>query len=135
MILADAGPLVALVDAKDSAHYRCVDALATFPPVPLATTWPCLTEAMHLLRRQTGRPGQQALWWYFDRGLMTIEELSPGSWRRVRELMDQYADIPMDLADASLVATGEALVERTIFTLDSHFYAYRIGGKPFVVIP
>ena len=40
--------------------------------------------------------------------------------------MEQYSDTPMDLADASLVATAEALHLTRIFTLDSDFYVYRI---------
>jgi hypothetical protein len=50
--------------------------------------------------------------------------------------MQQYQDAPMDLADASLVAAAERLQLRRIFTLDRHFYAYRIDEKhPFDVVP
>jgi predicted nucleic acid-binding protein len=50
--------------------------------------------------------------------------------------MQQYHDTPMDLADASLVAAAEALNLRRIFTLDSHFLAYRFRGTHrFQVIP
>ena len=42
--------------------------------------------------------------------------------------MEQYSDTPMDLADASLVATAEALNLTRIFTLDSDFYVYRINS-------
>ncbi|MEH2375640.1 hypothetical protein [Nostoc sp.] len=37
---------------------------------------------------------------------------------RMRSLMEQYRDIPMDLADASLIATAETLNQKRIFTLD-----------------
>ena len=54
----------------------------------------------------------------------------------MRILMRQYRDSPMDLADASLVAAAEKLNLRRIFTLDDHFYAYRINGThPFTVVP
>lgn len=54
----------------------------------------------------------------------------------MRELMRQYADSPMDLADASLVITAERLGLRKIFTLDGHFRAYRILGRDtFEVVP
>jgi predicted nucleic acid-binding protein len=50
--------------------------------------------------------------------------------------MQQYHDAPMDLADASLVAAAERFQLRRIFSLDRHFYAYRISGQhPFDVIP
>jgi len=44
VILTDTGPLVALVDADDSAHASCVAALTRLTK-PLLTTWPCFTEA------------------------------------------------------------------------------------------
>ena len=48
MILVDAGPLVALVDADDQYHKQCVSALKSLQE-PLATVWPPLTEAMYPL--------------------------------------------------------------------------------------
>ena len=33
-------------------------------------------------------------------------------------LMEQYADLPMDLADASLVVAAEALTATRVFTID-----------------
>ena len=47
MILVDAGPLVALVDADDQYHEQCVSTLKSLQE-PLATVWPPLTEAMYL---------------------------------------------------------------------------------------
>jgi predicted nucleic acid-binding protein len=46
---------------------------------------------------------------------------------RALELMETYADHPMDLADASLIAAAEALSTRRVFTIDrADFSAYRI---------
>lgn len=51
-------------------------------------------------------------------------------------LMAKYADQPMDLADASLVATAERLGLRRLFTLDSDFYVYRLAdGSTLDLIP
>jgi len=42
-------------------------------------------------------------------------------------LIEQYADHPMDLADASLIVAAEALNTRKVFTVDrTDFAAYRI---------
>jgi hypothetical protein len=50
--------------------------------------------------------------------------------------MRQYQDVPMDLADASLVSAAETLNISRIFSLDSDFYIYRLQGKKaFEVIP
>jgi len=59
-----------------------------------------------------------------------------GEWQRIRVLMRRYADTPMDVADASLVAAAEALCQRRIFTIDRHFYIYRQQqGQAFEVVP
>ena len=57
-------------------------------------------------------------------------------WRRIRVLMNQYGDTPMDLADASLVAAAERRGLRKIFTVDGHFRVYRLDGThAFEVVP
>ncbi|MCT7972112.1 hypothetical protein [Laspinema olomoucense] len=54
----------------------------------------------------------------------------------MKVLMDKYQDIPMDLADASLVAVAESQKIKRIFILDSDFYVYRLYDKDaFEVIP
>ncbi|HEX5726948.1 MAG TPA: hypothetical protein VFX98_15845 [Longimicrobiaceae bacterium] len=131
MTLCDTGPLVALIDRDDPHHARCVGALAGLPPAALLTTWPCFTEAMHLLRRVGGLPAQDELWSYLADGLVSLHVPASGEWERMRALMRTYGDAPMDLADASLVALAEGLGLRRVFTLDRHFRAYRTrrGGS------
>jgi predicted nucleic acid-binding protein len=91
---------------------------------------------MYLLWRAGGLPAQDELWGYLADGLVVLHLPAATEWERLRALMQQYHDAPMDLADASLVAASEQLQLRRIFTLDRHFYAYRIDGKyPFDVIP
>src|SRR5262245_12703728 len=48
VILVDAGPLVAILSATDQHRHRCVATLRALRE-PLATVWPAVTEAMHLL--------------------------------------------------------------------------------------
>ena len=69
MILIDAGPLVALVDADDQYHEKCVDCLKGLRE-PLVTVWPPLVEAVYL-------PGdlpqaQEALWEMLARGAVRL---------------------------------------------------------------
>ena len=62
--------------------------------------------------------------------------LKVDEFMRMSALMEKYKDIPMDFADASLVAAAERLGTNRIFTLDSDFYIYRINGrKHFEIIP
>src|SRR5205823_13257184 len=127
-------PLVAPVDHDDPHHVRCVATLQTLPSQPLLTTWPCLTEVMYLLWRAGGLPAQDELWGYLADGLVVLHSSAATEWERIRTLMQQYHYAPMDLADASLVAAAGRFQLRRIFTLDRHFYAYRIDGQhPFDV--
>jgi predicted nucleic acid-binding protein len=128
--------MVALIDGDDAHHARCAHALETLPPQPLVTTWPCFVEAMYLLHRAAGRAAQEELWGFLEDELVRLHETSAPERRRMRELMAAYADLPMDLADASLVAAAESLGLSRIFTLDKHFHAYRIGGgASFQIVP
>jgi predicted nucleic acid-binding protein len=91
---------------------------------------------MHLLRRAGGHGAQEALWRYVEEGLVELHEPAAGEWERMRTLMRQYNDAPMDLADASLVTAAERLGAEQVFTVDRHFRAYRIEGRhAFEVIP
>jgi len=134
--LCDTGPLIAIIDQDDANHARCTAALRTLPASPLLTTWPCLTEAMYLLWRAGGVPAQEQLWGFVADGLVRLHPAEGDDWQRMRALMQQYADVPMDFADASLVVAAERLGLRRIFTLDSHFRAYRMHGKDaFEIVP
>ena len=135
MTLCDTGPLVALIDADDAHHVRCHAALPSLSG-PLVTTWPCLTEAMHFLGKARGWEAQAALWQFVRRGALQVQSADEDQLRRIADLMEQYRDAPMDLADASLVALAEVLPLSRIFTLDSHFRAYRIAGqRAFEIVP
>ncbi len=135
MTLIDAGPLIALIDKGQKHHASCEAALDRVTK-PFLTTWPTWAEAMFLLGRIAGWPGQNALWQYLLRDEVTVIAPTPEQTRRTIHLMEQYRETPMDLADASLVALAEARNIHRIFTLDRHFYVYRLHGKQtFEVIP
>ena len=136
MTLTDTGPLVGLIDADDQHHDICVAGLAELPDSPLLTTWPCFTEAMHLLWQAGRYRYQAALWRMYFRDELVLHEPTPAETVRMAELMEQYQDTPMDLGDASLVAAAERLGLRQIFTVDRQFYVYRLGdGSALDVVP
>lgn len=136
MTLCDASPLFALVDTKQvGANARCKAVLPALSR-PLITTWSAFTEAMYLAYRQGGLPLQRLLWQYVLTGQLYFHIAADAEQKRMAELMEQYSDTPMDLADASLVAAAETLNISRIFTLDSDFYIYqRYGNQPFEVLP
>jgi hypothetical protein len=91
---------------------------------------------MYLLWWAGGFRAQDELWGYLADGLVVLHVPEAEEWGRMHARMQQYRDTPMDFADASFVVAAERLQLRRIFTLDSHFRAYRIDGKhPFEIIP
>lgn len=124
MILVDTGPLVALFDPTDAHHACCVQALKTIEE-PIATTTPVLTEVFHLLT--PGSVGSQRLMDFIVKAGLTVWFLDDETLARAFGLMIKYADAPMDLADASLVAAAESLALHKVFTIDRNDFAiYRI---------
>lgn len=134
MILVDTGPLVALFDASDNYHRTCLDILKDVD-CPLLTVWPVLTEAFYLLNFSW--KAQDNLWEFLARGGMEIADPKRSNMERCRALMSKYRDLPMDLADAALVAAGESSKINSIFTLDhKDFSVYRPSHvKRFELIP
>jgi len=124
VILVDTGPLVALFDPKDSDHTRCRDILERLHE-PLFTTVAVLTEAFHLLAPASR--GAYALREFVMAGGVTVWHSDAEALVRSFELMDRYADHPMDLADASLVVCAERQRARRVWTLDRRdFESYRV---------
>lgn len=135
MTLTDAGPLVALVDADEPDYEVCRTVLAHLR-LPLTTTWPAFTEAMYLLSRAGGPRGREALWRLVLTNRLHVVDLSRSAVERSAELMTTYADLPMDLADATLVVLAEERGARRVFTLDGDFQVYRLHGRQrFEVVP
>ena len=136
MILTDTGPMVALLDADDPYHADCAAALLNLPQEPMITTWVCFTEAMYLLGAVGGYRYQTALWDMRTNGRLVLHTLTLAEADRMAGLMRQYRDTPMDLADASLIATAETRSLRQVFTVDSDFYVYRLAdGSALGVVP
>ncbi len=134
-VLVDAGPLVAVLDESDGDHQRCVSVLKRLSD-PLITTWSVVTEAMYLLG-QTQNPldSQEALLAMLDRQLVLVVELRREDLPRLRALIRKYRDLPMDLADATLVRVAEREVVRQVFTLDKRdFQVYRLGRRETLTI-
>ena len=74
-----------------------------------------------------GSRGADALRDFIAGGGATVWFLDGVALLRAFELMEQYADHPMDLADASLIVAAETLATTKIFTIDrDDFLTYRV---------
>ena len=118
---------MALIDADDQHHTKCVATLQTIRE-PLATVWPAVTEAMYLLADVSG--AQDILWEMLERGPLHVLPLYAADVPRMRELMRKYADRPMDMADAALLRAAEREGIRKIFTIErKDFSVYRLHNR------
>jgi len=133
-LLLDTGALVALLDQSEKNHKPCVDFFKSFVG-EIFTTEPVLTETLYLLG--TSIKAEKACIDFILKGGAMLVPQSPASLSRCIALMDKYQDIPMDFADATLVAFAEESGIYEIFTLDLRgFHTYRIHGKKsFTVWP
>jgi predicted nucleic acid-binding protein len=132
LILVDAGPLKALVDADDQHHAACVAAVREMRE-SLGTVWPALTEAMYLLAEQPR--AQEALWEMLSVGAIQLRPLDQDDVPRMRELMRKYSNRPMDMADAALLRVAEREGIQTIFTVDKKDFAvYRLHGRARITV-
>jgi predicted nucleic acid-binding protein len=132
--ILDTGFFVALLDDSEKNHGRCVTSFKSFKG-RLLTTEPVLTEAIYLLGPSIR--AQKTCIEFVLRGGASLVPQSEESLSRAVALMDKYDDIPMDFADATLVALAEETGIDEVLTLDLRgFNAYRIHGrKTFKVQP
>lgn len=133
-VLADTGPLVAMLSRADEHHLACA-ALARQIKPPLLTSWPVITEAAWLLRAR--RTAVDRLLELVQEGAVAILELDRGSAAGLRRILQRYRSLRPQLADATLVYLAERQAIDTIFTLDRRdFSVYRTTrGRSFRLVP
>lgn len=127
MILIDTGPLVALFNKEEALHQQCKNTFSNIAG-PWWTTMPVLTEAFYLL--SPGSHHAKLLQSFLLQQAVSVFFFDTPGLIRSMQLMEKYADHPMDLADASLIVAAEMLNISRIFTLDHkdfNFYRLSIG--------
>jgi uncharacterized protein len=132
LILADTGFFLAVANSRDQDHVAATAALADLRE-PLVTTWPVLTETCHLMVARLGSRAAETLIASAVRGAFEVFALTGEHLPRILELLRKYRDLPMDLADASLVILAEHIGTGRILSTDRRdFGAYRWKSRrPF----
>ena len=132
MIIADTGFFLALANSRDQHHAMAKRALEKLVE-PLMTTWPVMTETCHLVARRLNAQAAETFVASAARGAFHVFELGAAHLPRIVELMRKYRQLPMDLADASLVILAEQLGSGKILSTDRRdFGAYRWKNhRPF----
>ena len=125
MIIADTGFFLALANADDLHHNAALKAFGDLNE-PLITTWPVMTETSHLMLNRVGQHAQAAFLASWMRGGIIIYPISDGAAEHICQLVDKDKDLPMDLADESLVLLAEHLGHGRILSTDKRdFKTYR----------
>ncbi len=81
-----------------------------------------MAEAKHQLGRVGGWPRQRLLWRTLPDQSLLAHDLTAGEVIRAGELMGNYVNMPMDLADASLMAAVGFIHVDHFFTFDKDFF-------------
>lgn len=132
MLIADTGFFYALADRSDRHHARALSVLPTIAE-PLISTWPVLTETTHLMNHRLSAQVSIRFLRNVADGFCAVHVVDPAQIRRMAELLGKYADLPMDLADASLVLLAEHLGDGRILSTDQRdFRTWRFKNhRPF----
>ena len=136
MLIVDAGPLYAAAATQDNDHRRCVE-LLTQAKVPLVVPALVVTEVSYLLSDRIGPHAELAFARSLAAGELISEPVLDSEWQRIAELLQQYEDLPLGMADASLVALAERLQAKQIASLDHrHLGVVRPKHTPsFTLLP
>jgi predicted nucleic acid-binding protein len=133
-ILTDSGFWLALANRQDRHHQSAVDAFNQYESFLFIVTWPVIIEASHHIQKRVGFNAQIQFLGNIQNGGADIFHLDgPLHWQKLVELMRKYSDLPMDLADASLVILAEEMGHGRILSTDERdFNTYRWKShKPF----
>jgi len=121
--------LIALFSPRDPDHAVCKAFFQRFAG-SLMTTWPVLTESAYML--SSSNAAQIALLQWVEKGPtggLEVRHIGEESVRNMIAYTQKYRDLPMDLADASLVALSISTGITEIVSIDSDFDIYRLPGK------
>ena len=96
--LIDTGAILALLDADDRWHVRCLEAFPSLR-LPLATSAAVLAEVFHLLDDHP--QDVKAAWRFLRSGAVRLLPITDADTANLEQLMNQYHDCPMDFSDAT----------------------------------
>jgi predicted nucleic acid-binding protein len=82
-----------------------------------------LPEIAYLLQRRIGPRAEREFVEAVVSGEFTVEPLDPEDIARAAELMSVYADTPIGLVDASILAAAERLDVATVLTTDRRHFS------------
>lgn len=130
MITLDTSALFALLNRNDPDHQRVARTLLE-DPGPYLVPAGILAEIAYLTERRLGIGALEALLQDLESGALALE------WHnrdlpRIRELVLRYRDLPLGVADATVIAVAERNGKR-VLSLDRHFHVVAQEGTILVL--
>lgn len=125
-VVVDSGPIIALFDAGDAYHRQALEFVRQ-ARAKLISSMAVITEVMYVLEESL-QARKNLLVWVRDGGLTLIEP-DAHDFERLIELIEKYADLPMDFTDAVVVALCERLGTNHVASVDRDFTIYRYKGR------
>ncbi len=124
--IIDSGPLIALFDRSDIYHTKVLDFLKSYKG-KLLCSLAIITEVLHMLDFNLKVQIDFLKW--CEIGGVEIYEISQDELINIIKMMEKYSDIPMDLADATLMYIASKEKIQNIVSIDSDFDIYRTLKK------
>lgn len=125
MIIADTGPLYALVDRSDAWHKRVVEWWEKNRQ-PITIPVCVLPEVCYLLHTRISPQAEAAFVRSIANQEIPVEPLELEDIVRAEVLLRKYSDLELGFVDATVVATAERLDAAEVLTTDHrHFSAIR----------
>lgn len=124
--LIDSGPIIALFDKSDKYHLSVLKFMKTFRG-ELVTSWSVVTEVTHMLDFNLQVQIDFLKW--CEIGGVNLYEISQDELRDIRVMIEKYSNVPMDLADATLMYIANKEKIKNIISIDSDFDIYRTLKK------
>ena len=128
-LLIDSGPLIALFDRSDRYHIKTKEFLKNFKG-KLLTSWAVITEVSHILDFNLNVQIDFLKW--VEMGGVKLYNIEQNDLEDIITLMQNYTNVPMDLADATLMYIAHKENIKQIASIDSDFDIYRTLKSGFL---
>ena len=124
-LICDTGPLLAALNDRDKHHAASVALFDGFDGVLIVPSL-IVTEVCYLAQTQIGTHAEVRFLDSIVARELIIEHPTEQDWKRIAQLVRQYAGFPLGVADASVISVAERLGVTTLASLDHrHMHAVK----------
>jgi len=127
--LIDSGPLIALFDRGDKYHVKVLEFFKAYKG-EFVTTWAVVTEVTHMLDFNLKVQLDFLKW--LELGAIEIYAIKQSELSEIIPMMTKYTNVPMDLADSTLMFVAGKENIKDIVSIDSDFDIYRTLKQGFL---